>query len=137
MRPEFFSLTLLVLPLAACHDNLSAATAADANTCYQLPGGALARKMAIGADDENLETCAMHLEGYRLQHRLPQAVGFYEAHYIYNTPAGISAAATDNGIRYSVYTKAEQTDLDGKLRQLIQQEAGGNTTDAPVNSTGG
>ena len=80
----------------------------------------------------------MHLEGYRLQHKLPQAVGFYEAHYIYNSPAGISAASSDTGIRYSVYTKAEQVDLDGKLHQLISQaDAGGNTTAAaPSNTTG-
>ena len=94
--------------------------------------------MALADDDENLETCAMHLEGYRLQHRLAQAVGFYEAHYIYNSPAGISAAASDTGIRYSVYTKAEQADLDGKLRQLINQaNASGNTVGAPTNATGG
>ena len=85
--------------------------------------------MAIGAQDENLETCAMHLEGYRLQHRMAAATGLYEDHYIYNTPGGITAAATTNGIRYSVYTRAEQADLDGKLRQLISAAAAsGNTT---------
>ena len=124
--------------LAGCRDNLSAATAADANACYRLPAGALAKKVALADDDENLETCAMHLEGYRLQHKLPQAVGFYEAHYIYNSPAGISAASTQTGIRYSVYTRAEQADLDGKLHQLITQaDASGNTTAAASsNSTG-
>jgi hypothetical protein len=132
MRGEAIAFLAVVgsMSLAGCHDNLSAATAADANTCYALPTGSTAKKVAIGADDENLETCAMHVEGWRLQHRLPQAVGFYEAHYIYNSPAGISAAASDTGIRYSVYTKAEQADLDGKLHQLIDQaaEAGANTT---------
>jgi hypothetical protein len=124
------ALVAAALLLAGCHDNLSAATAADANTCYALPSGSTAKKVAIGADDVNLETCAMHVEGWRLQHRLPSAVGFYEAHYIYNSPAGISAAASDTGIRYSVYTKAEQADLDGKLHQLIAEaaDAGANTT---------
>ena len=105
--------------LAGCHDNLSAATAADANTCYTLPTGATTRKVAISGDDENLETCAMHVEGYRLLHRLPAATGFYEDHYIFNTPAGITAAAASGDIHFSVYTRAEQADLDNKLHILI------------------
>ena len=122
----------LALSLAGCHDNLAAATAADANTCYRLPAGSTAKKVALAGNDENLETCAMHLEGYRLQHKLPSATGFYEAHYIYNSPSGISAAASDTGIRYSVYTKAEQADLDAKLHQLIDQAGpSGNTASAP------
>ncbi len=107
---------------AACHDNLSAATAADANTCYTLPTGSQSRKVAIAGDDENLETCAMHVEGYRLLHKLPAATGFYEDHYIFNTPAGITAAATSGDIHYSVYTRAEQADLDGKLHTLIARD---------------
>ena len=135
-RVDLGLLAALATLLAGCHDNLAAATAADANTCYRLPGGATAKKVALADDDENLETCAMHLEGYRLQHRLPQAVGFYEDHFIYNTSAGITAAATNTGIHYSVYTKAEQADLDGKLRQLIDQ-AGASGPAAPANATGG
>ena len=110
-------------PLAACHDNLSAATAADGNTCYRLPTGALARKVILSADDDNLETCAMHVEGYRLMHRMGGSVGLYEGHIIYVTPQGISAATGETNIRYSVYTRAEQADLDGKLHQLIAQDA--------------
>ena len=75
----------------------------------------------------------MHLEGFRLQHRLPLAVGFYEDHYIYNTRQGITAAATNTGIRYSVYTRAEQADLDGKLHQLMAREAAG-PAPAPANT---
>ena len=121
--------------LAACHDNLSAATAADANTCYALQGGAKTRKLAISGDDENLETCAMHVEGYRLLHKLPAATGFYEDHYIFNTPAGISAATSRGDIHYSVYTRAEQADLDNKLHILIaRDQAGGEAADA--NATG-
>ena len=116
------------LLLAACHDNLSAATAADANTCYRLPSGTTAKKVALSEDDENLETCAMHVEGYRLQHGLPGAVGFYEDHFIYNTPQGITAAAARGDIHYSVYTRAEQADLDNKLHILIARDTGGNTT---------
>ena len=111
--------------LAACHDNLAAATAADANTCYRLPKGAMTQKVALSDDDENLETCAMHLEGYRLEHGLPAAVGFYEAHFIYNTPNGISAAAAEGDIHYSVYTRAEQADLDNKLHILIARDKAG------------
>ena len=129
LRPAAWVGIPVLILLAACHDNLSAATAADANTCYELSVSSKAKKVAIGADDENLETCAMHLEGYRLQHRMAAATGFYEAHYIYNTPAGITAASSDTGIRYSVYTKAEQADLDAKLRQLINAaDTGGNAT---------
>ena len=122
------ALSLAALSLAACHDNLAAATAADANTCYRLPTGTTARKVALAGDDENLETCAMHVEGWRLQHRLPRAVGFYEDHFIYNTPQGITAAAAQGDIRYSVYTRAEQADLDAKLHILIARDNTGNTT---------
>ncbi len=134
------SLILLALAaasasLAACHDNLSAATAADGNTCYRLPTGAPARKVVLSADDDNLETCAMHVEGYRLMHRQGGSVGLYEGHIIYVTPQGISAATGENNIRYSVYTRAEQADLDGKLHQLIAQDAAEKA--AGANMTGG
>ena len=115
--------------LAGCHDNLAAATAPDADTCYRLPTGSQARKVALSDGDENLETCAMHLEGYRLLHGLPAATGFYEDHFIYNTPHGITAAAAQGDIHYSVYTRAEQADLDTKLHILIARDKpGGNTT---------
>ncbi len=119
--------------LGACHDNLSAATSADANTCYSLPAsaskGAAARKVVLGLDDDNLETCAMHLEGYRLLHGAPTASGLYEDHVVFASPQGITASTGAGNIRYSVYTRAQQADLDGKLRSLIaQQKAGGTTT---------
>ena len=113
--------------LAGCHDNLAAATAADADTCYRLPTGSQARKVALSDGDENLETCAMHLEGYRLLHDMPTATGFYEDHFIYNTPHGITAAAAQGDIHYSVYTRAEQADLDTKLHILIARDKAGAT----------
>ena len=122
------ALCMAASPLAACHDNLAAATAADANTCYRLPTGSTVKKVALADDDENLETCAMHVEGYRLEHGLPSAVGFYEDHFIYNTPVGITAAAAQGDIHYSVYTRAEQGDLDNKLHILIAREKSGNAT---------
>ena len=137
-RADLVLLLALTALLAACHDNLAAATAADTDTCYRLPTGSMAKKVALADNDENLETCAMHLEGYRLQHKLSSAIGFYEAHYIYNSPAGITAAASDTGIHYSVYTRAEQADLDAKLHQLINQaDAGGAAPSTPANSTSG
>ncbi len=125
------AVVLLTTSLAGCHDNLSAATATDGDTCYRLPTGAPAKKVVLSADDDNLETCAMHVEGYRLMHRMGGSVGLYEGHIIYVTPQGISAATGETNIRYSVYTRAEQADLDGKLHQLIVQDAAekaGNTT---------
>ena len=70
----------------------------------------------------------MHVEGYRLLHRLPSATGFYEDHFIYNTPNGITAAAAKGDIRYSVYTRAEQADLDTKLNILIARQKTGDAT---------
>ena len=122
-------------PVAGCHDNLSAATAADGNTCYRLPTGAPVKKVVLSADDDNLETCAMHVEGYRLIHRQGGAVGLYEGHLVYVTPQGITASTGENDIRYSVYTRAEQADLDGKLHQLIAQDAAEKA--AGANTTGG
>ena len=129
--------------LAGCHDNLSAATSADANTCYSLPAGpaskaaAPVRKVVLGLDDDNLETCAMHLEGYRLQHGLPTASGLYEDHVVFASPAGITASTGAGNIRYSVYTRAQQIDLDGKLHTLIAQEkaAGSPSGGAPPAGT--
>ncbi len=126
---------LAIALLAGCHDNLSAATAADGDTCYRLPTGAPTRKVVLSADDDNLETCAMHVEGYRLLHRQGGSVGLYEGHIIYVTPQGISAATGETNIRYSVYTRAEQADLDGKLHQLIAQDAAEKA--AAANTTGG
>lgn len=73
----------------------------------------------------------MHMEGYRLMHGQAAATGLYESHFIYVTPQGITASAGEHDIRYSVYTRAEQTDLDGKLHQLIAQDKAKKTPGAP------
>ncbi len=78
----------------------------------------------------------MHVEGYRLMHGQAAATGFYESHLIFVTPQGITASAGENDIHYSVYTRAEQADLDGKLRQLIAQDKT-EKADAAKNAVGG
>jgi hypothetical protein len=122
--------------LAGCNDNLSKAAAGDAQVCYRFSDAASGKKVLVSAPDENLETCAMHLEGWRMMHGLPKVNGFYQSHYVFTSATDISSSAGPRDIRYRVYTPGQHADLDQKLQTLIDQDAqtnaGANTT---ANST--
>jgi hypothetical protein len=107
--------------LAACHDNLSAAAAGDAQVCYRFTDGAPSKKVLVSAPDENLETCAMHLEGWRMMHKLAVVNGAYQGRYVFASARDISSSLGPRDIRYRVYTPGQHADLDQKLQTLIDQ----------------
>jgi hypothetical protein len=109
--------------LAGCHDNLSAAAAGDAQVCYRFAPDTPGKKVLVSSPDENLETCAMHLEGWRMMHKLPVVNGSYQGHYVFTSAADISSSAGPHDIRYRVYTPGQHADLDQKLQTLIDQDA--------------
>ena len=125
MRPIF--LVCAVLPLAACHDNISAAAADDAQVCYRMTPGARPKKTLVSASDDNLETCAMHLEGWRLIHRLPAVTGTFQGRYIYTSPQAITSSVGPDDMRYRLFTPGQHADLDQKLQILIARDAPQNT----------
>lgn len=125
--------------LAGCHDNLSAAAAGDAQICYRFaadtPGATPGKKILVSAPDENLETCAMHLEGWRMMHKLPTVNGTYQGHYVYASATDISSSIGPHDIRYRVYTPGQHADLDQKLQTLIDQDAqSGNSANGSANT---
>ena len=119
--------------LAGCHDNLSAAAAGDAQICYRFTPDKPAKKALVSAPDENLETCAMHLEGWRMIHKLPVVNGSYQGHYVFTSATDISSSIGPHDIRYRVYTPGQHADLDQKLQTLIDRDA--ESSNAAGNST--
>jgi hypothetical protein len=111
----------------ACHDNISAAAADDAQVCYRFTTTTPAKKALVSSPDDNLETCAMHLEGWRLIHKLAAVNGTYQGRYIYASAQAITSSVGPHDMRYQVYTPGQHADLDQKLQTLIGRDAGGNT----------
>jgi hypothetical protein len=109
--------------LAGCHDNISAAAAGDAQICYRFTADRPAKKALVSSPDENLETCAMHLEGWRMMHKLPTVNGSYQGRYVYTSATDISSSAGPRDIRYRVYTPGQHADLDSKIQTLIDLDA--------------
>jgi hypothetical protein len=127
-RATLFALAAFTLaPLMACHDNISAAAADDAQVCYRFVPGS-PHKALVSSPDDNLETCAMHLEGWRLIHKLAAVNGTYQGRYIYASAQAITSSVGPKDMRYQVYTPGQHADLDQKLQTLIGRDAGGNTS---------
>jgi hypothetical protein len=122
--------------LGACHDNLSAAASGDAQVCYRFSAGAASKKVLVSAPDDNLETCAMHLEGWRLMHKMAVVNGAYQGHYVFTSARDISSSIGPRDIRYRVYTPGQHADLDQKLQYLIDQSATQTNTQGVSNTQG-
>jgi len=121
LRSLALATALCLAPLAACHDNISAATADNAQVCYSFSTTTPVKKVLVSPGDENLETCAMHLEGWRLMHKLPAVTGSYQGHYVFASVQDITSSTGPKDIRYRVYTPGQHADLDQKLQTLIER----------------
>lgn len=118
--------------LAACQpqsqpkSHASSAPAAPQNACMQLmspPGQQPQKLRAVAYDDPNLETCAVHLEGVRLEQR-HDVIGVWNGVYVFASPAEITSADGLNASRYAVFQPDQRSQIDQSLTQQLANQAG-------------
>lgn len=96
------------------------------NACMQImsPAGQPVVFRPVAYSDPNLETCAMHLEGVRIEQRR-DVRGAWNGVYIYADAAGIDSASDPRSGRYAIYTADQRKQIDDSLtQQLADQKAG-------------
>ena len=115
--------------LAACqpqggHSGKSAAAApaAPQNACMQItsPPGKPQTLRAVAYDTPNLETCAMYIEGLRLeQHH--DVLGLWNGVYVFADAKGIDSAAGLGAARYALYSPDQRQQIDQSLQAQIAE----------------
>lgn len=110
--------------LAACQKPMEAPV--TAGVCWRLApamnGDQDFRPFADGV--ENLENCAVKLEGLYLAHRQPM-VGAFQGRIIYVTDQDITAAADGRSQRYRVFTPEQRAKIDAGFKTLKDREKAG------------
>ena len=81
-----------------------------------------ARYSLVSTGDENLQTCAVHLEAVRLRegHDLS---GAYEGQFIYATSDELSWSVRADTPHFAVLTPAQRGQVDAALRQELDARA--------------
>ncbi len=96
----------------------------NAGVCWRLApamnGQQDFRPLSTGV--ENLETCAVQLEGLHLVHGQP-VVGGFQGRIIYVTQADITAAAGVKTQRYRVFSPEQRAKIDSAFKDLNQRSA--------------
>jgi hypothetical protein len=114
-------LVLAALALAAC---AGPSAPDDRGVCWQMEnssGKAKLTQLAHGV--ENLETCAVLLEGLSLQgHAAP--TGAYQGYYIFIGADGIRSARSLKGMRYPVFQPPQRAAIDRDLRRMMKSRGG-------------
>jgi hypothetical protein len=118
---------LIALSLAACAGREAPE---DVGVCWRAHAGAggafsftpLARNVA------NLETCAVLLEGLRLQGQA-DTDGAFQGYFIFVDEAAMSSARHVHGFRYPIFQPPQRAEVDRDLRRLMR-ERGGRMPDA-------
>lgn len=115
--------------LAACHPqgghsgrSAAAAPAAPQNACMQVtsPPGKPQTLRAVAYDTPNLETCAVYIEGLRLeQHH--DTLGLWNGVYVFADAQAIESAAGLGAARYAIYSPDQRQQIDQSLQQQIAQ----------------
>lgn len=110
--------------LAACQKPMQAPV--TAGVCWRLApamnGTQDFRPFADGI--ENLENCAVRLEGLYLAHGQPM-VGAFQGRMIYVTDQDITSAANDRAQRYRVFTPEQRAKIDAGFKTLRDREKAG------------
>lgn len=115
--------------LAACQPHggeggksAAAAPAAPQNACMQVtsPPGKPQTLRAVADGTPNLETCAMYIEGLRLEQR-HDTVGLWNGVYIFADARGIDSAASPGASRYAIYAPDQRQQIDQSLEQQIAE----------------
>lgn len=130
--PALFALALLSgLCLSACQNPSASAPSgavagadhppAETNTCWRLNPGA-PRYVAVARETPNETTCAVYLEGLRLQEGHDMA-GVWNGVFIWVTKTDISASLGRDGSRYALISPADRARIDDSLKDQIAAKA--------------
>jgi ABC-type Fe3+-hydroxamate transport system substrate-binding protein len=123
------AIAALAALLAACHaqgghggKSAAAAPAAPQNACMQVtaPTGKPQTLRAVAYDTPNLETCAMYIEGLRLEQR-HDTLGLWNGVYVYADAQGVDSAAAPGAARYALYSADQRQQIDQSLQAQIAE----------------
>lgn len=116
--------------LAACQPHggkgaksAAATPAAPQNACMQItspPGKQPQTLRAVADATPNLETCAMYIEGLRLEQG-HDTRGLWNGVYIFADARGIDSAASPGAARYAIYAPDQRQQIDQSLQQQIAE----------------
>lgn len=91
------------------------------NACMQLtsaPGQQPPTFKAVAYDDPNLETCAVHLEGLRLEQKR-DVIGVWNGVWIFASEKEITSATGLNESRYAVFDADQRSQIDQSLNEQL------------------
>ena len=115
------TLLIAVLALADC---AGPSAPEDRGVCWRVDspdGKASFTELARGV--ENLETCAVLLEGLNLQGH-PAPTGAYQGYFIFVGADAIRSASSLHGMRYPVFQPPQRAAIDRDLRQMMKSRGG-------------
>jgi hypothetical protein len=126
MHRAVVPLALTALALAACR---GPSAPEDSGVCFRVDDAAgKSSFVALARGVENLETCAVLLEGVNLQGH-PAPVGAYQGYYIFIGSDGIRSARSLHGMRYPIFQPPQRASIDKDLKRMMK-ERGGQLPDA-------
>ena len=124
MRCVATALILAGLALAAC---AGPRAPDDPGVCFRVDDTSN-KFTALARGVENLESCAVLLEGLRLEgHAAP--TGAFQGYFIFIGDDAIRSSPSLHGMRYPVFQPPQRAAIDKDLRRMMQ-ERGGQLPDA-------
>jgi hypothetical protein len=119
MRRAAASLVLAALALTAC---AGPAAPEDAGVCFRVDG-APAKFTALAHGVENLESCAVLLEGLKLQGH-PTPTGAFQGYFIFVDDDAIRSAPSLHGMRYPIFQPPQRAAIDRDLQRMMKERGG-------------
>lgn len=114
-------LPFAVLALAACR---GLAAPDDTGVCFRVDnaGGKTAFRQIAGGV-QNLETCAVLLEGLKLQGH-PAPTGAFQGYFIFVGDDAIRSSPSLHGMRYPVFQPPQRAAIDRDLERMMKSRGG-------------
>lgn len=107
--------------LAACK---GPAAPEDAGVCFRVDtAGGRTAFTVLSRGVENLETCAVLLEGLHLQGR-PSPTGAFQGYFIFVDADAIRSSPSLHGMRYPVFQPPQRASIDKDLRHMMKERGG-------------
>jgi hypothetical protein len=124
MRIMIWRLPALVaaLVLGACTAEVQAPT--NPGVCWRLTMGADGKAdfTPVSNSDQNLETCAAHLEAVAMRENKTVLTGAYRGQFVFITPVMVQSALRLNGVRYRLFDADTRAKVDRDLRWMLEDE---------------
>jgi len=97
----------------------------DDGVCWRIGHGAdkSTRFSVLARGVSDLDTCAVLLEGLRLQGQV-STDGAYQGYFIFVDSGPISSARSLHGFRYPIFQPPQRAAVDRDLKRLIQSSGG-------------